>query len=98
MVGLASLILRPNYSKLGTLGATFLRLPVVVAGARLLVAVGARRHAQARGAALLAEEQAWLLVRRRRAPELALVIAFCNDHPQVVTPPATGPHQHKHNG
>ncbi|RWW40611.1 hypothetical protein BHE74_00053933, partial [Ensete ventricosum] len=36
----------------------------VVAGARLLAAVGARRHAQARGAALLAEEHAWLLVRQ----------------------------------
>lgn len=36
----------------GTLGAAFLRLPVVVTGAGLLVAVGARRHAQALGAAL----------------------------------------------
>lgn len=62
----------------GTLGAAFLRLPVVVAGAGLLVAVGARRHAQAFGAALQAEEHARLLVRRRRASVRAFPLTLCD--------------------
>eukprot|EP00252_Welwitschia_mirabilis_P021185 TRINITY_DN5355_c0_g1_i1.p3 TRINITY_DN5355_c0_g1~~TRINITY_DN5355_c0_g1_i1.p3 ORF type:complete len:150 (-),score=11.07 TRINITY_DN5355_c0_g1_i1:68-517(-) len=51
----------------GTFGTALLSLPIVVARANLLVAVGAGRHAQAFCAALLTEEHAWLLVRRRRA-------------------------------
>lgn len=39
-----------------------LSLPVVVARACLFVAVSARRDAEAFGAALLAEEHAWLPV------------------------------------
>jgi len=57
---------------LGALGPSFLGLPVVVAGAGALVAVEARRHAEARGAALVAEGEAGLLVLRLRAPRRAL--------------------------
>lgn len=63
---------------LGALGASPLGLPVVVAGAGLLVAVGARRHAQALGAALVAEEEARLLVVRLGAPPPALPAALCS--------------------
>jgi len=62
------------------LGPSFLGLPVVVAGAGVLVAVGARRHAQALGAALVAEEEARLPVVRLGAPPLALPAALCNDN------------------
>ena len=61
-------------------GPSFLGLPVVVAGAGVLVAVGARRHAQARRAALSAEEEARLPVRRRRAPRRAPAAALCCKH------------------
>ena len=61
----------------GALGASPLGLPVVVAGAGVLVAVGARRHAQARRAALPAEEEARLPVRRPRAPRRAPAAALC---------------------
>jgi hypothetical protein len=44
------------------------------------VAVGARRHAQARRAALAAEEEARLPVRRRRAPRRAPTAALCREH------------------
>jgi hypothetical protein len=54
-----------------------LGLPVVVAGALALVAVVARRHAQARVAALVAEEEARLLVLRVGAPTGALRRALC---------------------
>ena len=43
------------------LGASPLGLPVVVAGTWLLVPISSSRHTQALGAALLAEEHAWLL-------------------------------------
>lgn len=51
-------------SKSWAFGATPLGLPVVVAGADLLVPVGAWGHTQALGAAFLAEEHARLLERR----------------------------------
>ena len=57
---------------LRALGPSFLGLPVVVAGAGALVAVEARRHAEARGAALVAQGEAGLLVLRLRAPRPAL--------------------------
>ena len=57
---------------LGALGPSFLGLPVVVAGAGALVAVEARRHAEALGAALVAEGEAGLGVLRLRAPRRAL--------------------------
>jgi hypothetical protein len=44
------------------LGCSFLSLPVIVARANLLVAISARRNTQALGAALEAEEHAWLLM------------------------------------
>jgi len=43
-------------------GSSPFGLPVVVAGAHLLVAIGSRRHTQAFRTTLLAEEQTWLLV------------------------------------
>ena len=54
------------------LGASALGLPVVVAGALALVAIEARRHAQAGVAALVAEEEARLLVLRVTAAARAL--------------------------
>lgn len=78
---------RSYYSYLGrsssspvswALGPSFLGLPVVVAGAGVLVAVGARRHAQAHRAALVAEEEARLLVVRLGAPPPALTAALCS--------------------
>ena len=66
---------------LGALGPSFLGLPVVVAGALALVAEVARRHAQARVAALVAEEEARLLVLRVGAPPGALRRALCNTPP-----------------
>jgi len=62
------------------LWAAALGLPVVVAGALALVAVVARRHAQARVAALVAEEEARLLVLRVGAPPGALRRALCKTH------------------
>lgn len=59
------------------LGAATLSLPVVVARAHLLVAVKARWDAQALGAALVAEEEAWLLVLRLLASPRALARALC---------------------
>jgi hypothetical protein len=70
---------RPMHGPSWALGPSFLGLPVVVAGAGVLVAVGARRHAQALGAALVAEEEARLLVVRLGAPPLALPAALCNN-------------------
>lgn len=63
------------------LGAAALGLPVVVAGALALVAVEARRHAEAGVAALVAEEEARLLVLRLAAPVRALRRALCSIHP-----------------
>ena len=57
--------------------AAALGLPVVVAGALALVAVVPRRHAQAGAAALVAEEEARLLVLRVPAPPRALRRALC---------------------
>jgi len=65
-------------------GTSSLGLPVVVAGAGVLVAVGARRHAQALGAALVAEEEARLLVVRLGASPLALPAALCNNSQCIV--------------
>ena len=59
------------------LGPSFLGLPVVVAGAGFLVAVGSWRHAEALGAALVAEEEARLLVVRLGASPPALPAALC---------------------
>ena len=42
--------------------STPLCLPIVVARASLLVAIGTRRNAQTFGTTLVAEKQAWLLV------------------------------------
>lgn len=61
----------------GALGTASLRLPVVVAGADLLVAIRPGRHAEALGAALLAEEHAGLLVGGGGAPTGAAARAFC---------------------
>ncbi len=47
---------------LRALGASSLCLPVIVAGAELLVSICSWRHAQALGAAFLAEEHARFLV------------------------------------
>jgi len=63
-------------SFMGTWAAA-LGLPVVVAGALALVAVVPRRHAQAGAAALVAEEEARLLVLRVPAPPRALRRALC---------------------
>ena len=59
------------------LGPSFLGLPVVVAGAGFLVAVGSQRHAEALCAALAAEEEARLLVVRLGASPPALPPALC---------------------
>lgn len=58
-------------------GSSSLGLPVIVAGANLLVSIGSRRHTQAFSTTLLAEEHAWLLVRRLRAPTRAPPSALC---------------------
>jgi hypothetical protein len=52
-------------------------LPVVVAGAGVLVAVVAGRDAEALGATLVAEEEARLPVVSPRAPPVALPGALC---------------------
>lgn len=62
---------------LRTLWPSSFGLPVIVARAELLVAVRAGRHAEACLAALLAEEHAGLLVRRRGASARAAVGALC---------------------
>ena len=49
-------------------GSPSLGLPVVVAGTELLVPIRPGGHTEALCAALLAEEQAWLLVCCRRTP------------------------------
>lgn len=59
------------------MGPPSLVLPVVVAGADGLVAVEARRDAEALPAALLAEEHARLVVLRLAAPPTALRWALC---------------------
>jgi hypothetical protein len=67
------------------LWSSFLGLPVVVAGALGLVAVVARRHAQALGAALVAERQARLQVLRVPAPPRALRRALCKYQCKTIT-------------
>lgn len=47
--------------KSGTLGATFLGFPVIVARAGLFVAIGARGHTQTLRTTFLAEKHAGLL-------------------------------------
>lgn len=68
------------------LGPTSLGLPIVVARTDLLVAVEARRHAQAFPAALLAEEHARLVVLSLRAPFPARVRALYTT-PNIPTNP-----------
>ena len=70
----------PCLTESRALWAPALGLPVVVAGALALVAEVARRHAQARVAALVAEEEARLLVLRVGAPPGALRRALCKTH------------------
>jgi len=55
-------------NNLGAFGASFLGLPVVVAGADSFVAIETWGHTQALCTTLVAEEQAWLLVLSFRAP------------------------------
>jgi hypothetical protein len=75
-----------GWTDLGALGPSFLGLPVVVAGAGALVAVEARRHAEALSAALVAEGEAGLRVLRLRAPRRALGRAL----PGLQVPATTG--------
>ena len=62
----------------GALGLAFLGLEVVVAGALFLVADRAGRDTQAPLAAVVAQEITRLLVRCRRAADLAFRRAFCS--------------------
>lgn len=75
---MASTARQNPFLQLRALGASLLGLPVVVAGALVLVAVEARRHAQAGVAALVAEEEARLPVLGVAAPVLAHRLALCN--------------------
>jgi hypothetical protein len=64
---------------LGAFGAATLGFPVVVAGALSLVSIETRWNTKACLAALIAEEQARLLVLSLGAPPLALPGAFCSN-------------------
>lgn len=56
---------------------TCLGLPVIVAGANLLVSIGPRRHVEALSAAFLAEQHARFLVRSHKAPASASQCTIC---------------------
>lgn len=62
---------------LRALGSTSFGLPIVIAGADLLVAIETRGHTQALSATLLTEEHAWLVVLSLGAPPAARVWALC---------------------
>lgn len=75
---------------LWALGPSVLGLPVIVAGADTLISIEPRRHAQALFAALIAKEEARLLVLRSSASPRALLWAFCPSSAPTTAPKGKG--------